>query len=123
MFGFDSQNWQRARQQVFEVLVDQARRCELISYSDLVEQIDAIDLEMSSDKDRGALGWLLGDVSRETDETGIGMLSAMAVLKDRNVPAFGFYDLARQLGYEFDDPELFWANQYEQVIEHYRRRT
>ena len=56
MFGFNSQQWHCARNQVFEVIVDQAKRCELISYSDLVSQIDAIDLDMGSDKDRGALG-------------------------------------------------------------------
>ena len=122
MYGFDSQQWQVARDQVYQVLVQQARTYTPITYSDLVERIHAITLDLGTDRDRGALGWLLGDVSTESHEQGIGMLSAIAVLKDSRMPAFGFYELAINLGYEFDDQGIFWGEQFEKVTAYYARR-
>ena len=119
MYGFDSQQLQIARDQVYQILVQQARTYTPITYSDLVERINAITLDLGSDKDRGALGWLLGDVSRDSHEQGIGMLSAIAVLKDSGMPAYGFYELAIDLGYEFDDHGIFWGEQFEKVTAHY----
>ena len=123
MFGFDPQSWELAKTQVYDLLVERARACELIYYSDLVERIDAIHLDMVQDKDRGALGWLLGDAARRSHEEGVGMLSAMAVLREHRVPSFGFYDLAVELGYEFSDREIFWGQQYEAITEHYRQQN
>ena len=107
---------------MYEVLVEKARAGVPISYSDLAKQISAIHLDMGTEKDRAALGRLLGDISRETHEQRIGMLSALAVLKDENEPASAFYKLARELGYRFTDRKIFWAMEYQRVTEHYRRR-
>ncbi|MYA59346.1 MAG: hypothetical protein F4X40_02150 [Chloroflexi bacterium] len=119
MFGYDSQSWKLAETQVYELLVKQARACERITYSDLVQQIDAIGLDMGTDKDRAALGWLLGSASVRSHEERAVMVSAMAVLSGSRLPSSGFYDLAVELGYEFSDREIFWGQQYEAVIEHY----
>ena len=121
MFGFEPQSWQDARTQVHDVLVGRARIGKPIFYSDLAKSITAIHLDMSIQKDRTALGSLLGDVSRETHEQGIGMLSAMAVLKgEKNWPAMPFFRLARELGYRFTDREVFWVDQCHQIAGHYR---
>ena len=119
MFGFDPQGWKDARAEVCEVLVEQARIETPIAYSDLAKRIRAIHLDIGIQKDRTALGWLLGDVSRETYKQGIGMLSAMAVLKGE-MPAPPFFKLARELGYRFTDCEKFWVEECRRIIEHYR---
>ena len=107
-------------------LVAQARIGEYVTYSDLVSRISAIHLDLDTEKDRAALGRLLGDVSEKTHARNIGMLSAMAVLKDAASPlspgpGSGFYELAKTLGYRFTDRRLFWAEQFKRVTEHYGR--
>ena len=119
MFGFDPQRWKDARAEVHEVLVERARIETPIPYSDLAKRIRAIYLDIGIQKDRTALGWLLGDVSRETHKQGIGMLSALAILKDE-MPAPPFFKLARELGYRFTDCERFWVEECRRIIEHYR---
>ena len=127
MFGFDPRQWDRARAQVCEVLVAQARLGEYISYSELVSRISAIHLDLDTEKDRASLGRLLGDVSEKTHAQSIGMLSAMAVLKEAGSPlspgpGSGFYELAKTLGYRFTDRRLFWAEQFQRVTTHYGER-
>ena len=102
------------------VLVERASLGLPIAYSDLAHRITAIHLDVGIQKDRTALGWLLGDVSRETHDQRIGMLSALAVLKTENLPAPPFFRLARELGYRFTDREEFWIDQCNRVMEHYR---
>ena len=121
MFGFDTRQWKCARAQVYEALAQQARMGAPIRYSDLTDKITAIRLDMNIQKDRTALGWLLGDVSRETHRHGIGMLSAMAILKEENLPARPFFRLATELEYRFTDPVEFWLQQCQRVKEHYSR--
>lgn len=121
MFGFDPQQWKRAREQVYAVLVERARGSAPINYSALANRISAIRLDMGVQKDRTAFGWLLGDISRETHRNCIGMLSAMAVLKEDNLPALPFFRLARELGYRFADREKFWVEECRRVTEQYRR--
>ena len=121
MFGFDPRQWERARAQVHEVLVARAREGEPITYSDLVERIGTIALDMNMEKDRAALGRLLGDVSMQTHKERVGMLSVMAILKNENMPAPGFFKLAKELGHCFTDREKFWVEEYRRVTAHYRR--
>ena len=121
MFGFDPRQWERARAQVHEVLVARAREGEHITYSDLVKRISAISLNMNIEKDRTALGRLLGDVSTQTHQERIGMLSVMAILKNENMPAPGFFKLAKELGHCFTDWQKFWVEESRRVIAHYRR--
>ena len=120
MFGFDPEKWKRARAEVLAVLVERAQMGLPINYSDLANRVSAIHLDIGIQKDRTALGWLLGDVSRETDDQQIGMLSALAVLKAENLPAPPFFRLARELGYRFTDREKFWIGQCRRVMDHYR---
>ena len=89
-------------------------------YSDLVAQINAIHLDLGTEKDRAALGRLLGEISKESDEEGKGMLSALAVSKDAYMPTYGFFNLAKELGYEIGDRTEFWIAQYNKVVTAWR---
>ena len=122
-FGFPQEDWNRALQQTRILLLDTARRNGIIYYSDIVDGIDAIQLSMNLDKDRGALGELLGKISRQTNTDGIGMLSAVAVSKTTNRPTDSFFELARMLGYDIDDRDAFWIEQYRKVTSHYSTQS
>ena len=120
IYNFDRERWEMAREQVKRILVRCARSYELIWYSDLVAEIDAIELDLGTDKDRAALGHLLGEISQDTDAEGIGLLSAMAVGKSEGMPTEGFFNLAKQLGHSFNDRGIFGGEQYDRVTKHYR---
>ena len=119
-FGFNADVWVLARKQAREALIRSARAEQPVFYSDLTEQIDAIRFDLGSEKDRAALGRLLGEISKETDEQGKGMLSALAVSKDTYRPSYGFFNLAKEMGYEVVDKTEFWIAQYNKVIASWR---
>ena len=89
-------------------------------YSDLAAQINAIHLDLGTEKDRAALGRLLGEISKETNGEGKGMLSAVVVSKDSYMPTYGFFNLAKELGYEVGDRTEFWIGQYNKVVAAWR---
>ena len=120
VFGFDTDRWNMARDQAREALILSARTEQPVYYSDLAAKIDAIHLDLGAEKDRAALGRLLGEISKETDEAGKGMLSAMAVSKDAYMPTYGFFNLAKESGYEVGDKTEFWIAQYNKVIASWR---
>jgi len=120
VFGFETDDWEIARKQAREVLIRSARAERPVYYSDLVAQINAIHLDLGTEKDRAALGRLLGEISTESDAEGKGMLSALAVSKDAYTPTYGFFNLARELGYEVGDKTEFWIAQYNKVIASWR---
>ena len=120
VFGFEINRWALAREQTREALIRSARAEQPVYYSDLAVQINAIRLDLGTEKDRAALGRLLGEISKETDEEGKGMLSAMAISKDGSMPTYGFFNLAKELGYEVGDKTEFWIGQYNKVIASWR---
>ncbi len=119
MFGFDPDQWDAARSQACHALVQRALSGETIFYSELTPKITAIHLVTGGDKDRAALGKMLGQISRRTHAQGIGMLSAFVVLKETNRPANRFFALAKELGYRFDDRDKFWLQQMTELTNHY----
>ena len=121
-FGFSHDDWVHAREQVLQLLVKAAQQGTIIYYSDIVEEVGAIQLDMNLDKDRGALGRLLGEISERTYRDGIGMLSAVAVSQSTDRPSNGFYRLAVELGCEVGDRDAFWVDQYNGVTSHYQTK-
>lgn len=120
IFGFKTDHWDMAREQAREALIRSARAESPVYYSDLTAQINAIHLDLDTEKDRAALGRLLGEISTESDAEGKGMLSALAVSKDAYTPTYGFFNLAKELGYDVDDKTEFWIAQYNKVITTWR---
>lgn len=79
---------------VHEKLQEVARQQSTITYSDLAL---SVDLDMSLDRDRAAMGRILGEISIHEHEEGHPMLSAVVTHKGGD-PGKGFYTLARELG-------------------------
>ncbi len=93
-------------------------------YTDLCKRIESIKVEPHS----YALAHILERVSAREDSKGSGMLSVLVMYKgDWDIrPAIGFFNLAREQGYDLPDKDaedVFWAKQLEKVYdEHSRRR-
>ncbi len=111
-YGFPEAQWEVAKAEVTAVLVERAKLRGMIPYSDLVEQIRSIQVEAHDSR----LFHLLGEVSREEDEAGRGMLSVVVVHKHGDMqPGPGFFELAKALGRDTRDILQCWVNELRKV--------
>lgn len=123
-WGYHVSDLDRAVEETRSILISVARNESTITYTELCERIKSINVEPHS----YALANILGRVSASEDSRGSGMLSVLVMYKgDRDIrPAVGFFNLAREQGYDLPDKEtedIFWAKQLDKVYgEHSRRR-
>ncbi|HDS1229905.1 TPA: hypothetical protein ACKP0F_000282 [Stenotrophomonas maltophilia] len=118
-YGFESAQWDAARQQAKAILVDVATRKGRIAYSELVGQISALRLEPHDAR----LFHLLGEISSDEDKAGRGMLSAIVVHKSGDMqPGPGFFELARSLGRNTTDPLVCWISEFNKVHDYWANR-
>lgn len=90
---------------------------ETITYAELVEAVPRLE-EL---RDSGALGPVLGEVSREEDAAGRGMLSAVVVRsRGEPLPAAGFFRLAAELGRDASDRDRCWRAELGRVFASHR---
>jgi hypothetical protein len=90
-FGYEQHEWDQAKAELHEALVERAKVRGMIPYSELVEKITTIELEPNS----FALAAMLGEVSTEEDVADRGMLSVIVVHKEGDMqPGPGFFELA-----------------------------
>jgi hypothetical protein len=109
-FGYPVGQWERAREEARQILVDRARlgdEGDDITYSELCEQISSIELEPHS----YALSHLLGEISEAEHQEERPLLSVLVVLQETREPGAGFFDLARRLGYDCANRLDFWVCQ------------
>ena len=110
--GFSEEKWDAAKAQARQAMVAVAARRALITYSDLVDKIEACELEPHG----GHLAHMLGEISTKEDKAGRGMLSVLVVHKSSDKrPGSGFFELARSLGYDTSDREAFWIRELQKV--------
>ncbi len=92
-FGFKVSQWQAGKREIRKVLVERAKLRGMIAYSELVAQLTAIPVEAHDSR----LFHLLGEVSRDEDAAGRGMLTAIVIHKMGDMePGPGFFELAQQ---------------------------
>ncbi len=109
--GFSAAAWEKAKRQAIEVLVQQARRGDPITYSDLVSKVTAVKMEPHDTR----LAHFLGEISTEEHEAGRPLITALVVHKHDLQPGKGFFDLSRALGFSFVDEIAFWSDQIERL--------
>jgi len=111
-YGFEINDWNAAKEQMRQALIDRARVRGMIPYSELVNQVDTITLE----PDSFALAAMLGEISTEEDAAGRGMLTVIVVHKDGDMqPGPGFFELARTLGRDTSDILRCWIAELHSV--------
>jgi hypothetical protein len=108
--GFDIANWEAAKEEMRQILIDRASVRGMIPYSELVDRISAVRL------DSVALAHMLGEISTAEDAAGRGMLSVIVVHKDGDMqPGPGFFALAQQLGQDTSDILKCWVEELHRV--------
>jgi molybdopterin synthase catalytic subunit len=110
-YGYE-QEWDAAKAEMREALVERAKVRSMIPYSELVEKITTIELEPNS----YALAAVLGEVSTEEDAADRGMLSVLVVHKVGDMqPGPGFFELAGELGRDTSDILRCWVDELKKV--------
>lgn len=129
MFDRGDDEWNAIVTDTQAFLEDQARLRRVTSYTDVNTALAAAGhkpFDFSTQRDRSAVGAVLGDVvNRTIGDTGV-MLSAIVAYIDRNDAGPGFYSLAVQLGElpstaTRDDKLVFWSSQVGKVHDLYAR--
>lgn len=112
--GFPQAIWEQAKSEATEILISLAKKRGTIPYSELVDKIEAIDLEPHDIR----LGTLLGEISTKEDSEGRGMLSVIVVHKTGDMqPGPGFFELASELGRDTSDIEKCWVEELNRVYD------
>jgi hypothetical protein len=98
--------------EVKEILIERARLRGMIPYSELVRNIQSIEVEAHDQR----LFHLLGEVSSEENAEDRGMLTVIVVHKDGDMqPGPGFFELAEQLGKDTSDILKCWVEELHKV--------
>jgi hypothetical protein len=94
------------------ILIERAKLRGMMPYSELVQKLESIRLEANS----YALFAMLGEVSREEDQAGRGMLTVIVVHKSGDMqPGPGFFELAQLLGRDTSDILACWVAELKKV--------
>ncbi len=110
-FGVSLATWERARDEIRDVLSAVARRGETITYTDLVRQVRAMRL----DPPDYAVTHLLGEISAADHAEGRGMRSTLVISKEEGKPCPGFFALAASCGEDVSDQERLWLQELRKV--------
>lgn len=114
-YGFSPDLWDKAKDEMREIMIEHAKIEDLITYTQLVDALTTIRLEPHA----YALFRMLWEIASEEDEAGRGILTAIVVLKDGNSPGSGFFDAAQTLGRDISDELKCWQEEVKRVHDYW----
>ena len=108
--------WEKAKGEIKAILIHRAKHRGMIAYSELTAQTSTIHFDLESADWRSLLAQMLGEISREEDAIGRGMLSALVVHKREDMqPGEGFFHLAKELGRDTTDKLTCWVREIHKI--------
>lgn len=112
-FGLTDGQWQTAKDEVCAAILEAAYDRRMTWYGEIAGQVTTVQLDPYS----ALMNHLLGAVFEDEYAAGRPALTSIVTHKygDKE-PGAGFYDMARSLGYRFDEPYVFWAQQVQDVF-------
>lgn len=110
-------------QQTIQILEECAKNQQQIHYQKLYEKI-GLNRENPDDRNRGAK--ILAEINNISINKNKTMLSSLVTLKGNEEPAFGFFELAIELGKlkpdaNEDDKLKFWIEEVKKVFKVYNK--
>jgi hypothetical protein len=94
IYGFSRDALERGKLEAIYGIVRAGKNGKLITYTELSNSIKSIRIAPHD----FAMIQLLDEISKEEDAAGRGILTALVVLKEEQVPAEGFWASARDIG-------------------------
>ncbi len=112
-FGLTDEQWEAAKSEVRAAILDAARDRRMTWYGEIAGEVTVVVLDPYS----ALMNHLLGAVFEDEHAAGRPALTSIVTHKygDKE-PGAGFYDMARNLGYRFTEPYVFWAEQVQDVF-------
>jgi molybdopterin synthase catalytic subunit len=111
-FGFKIDEWDKAKAEAKDLLIQRARLRGMMPYSELTNRVKAIRLEPNSP----ALANMLKEISEEEDAERRGLLTVLVVHRDGDMqPGPGFFELAKQRDRDTTDILKCWVDELKQV--------
>lgn len=115
-YGFSEKEWQEAVREIQSILIEVAKTQDIISYSDLVHQMQTTVVDPHS----YALANMLGDVCTLEHQNKRPLLSALVVYKDKTEAGPGFFEIAKELGYSIQDKDQFHMREITKCYEYWK---
>lgn len=128
MYGRDELEWEELKVAAIEFLREQARLQRLTSYTELnsvvARRTGHPAFDFTSDRDRAAVGHLLGECVDSTFAEVRAMISSIVIYLNANDAGPGFYRLAVEMGLLDARPsattkDAFWSKQVRAVHDFY----
>lgn len=114
----NKETWECAKEEMREAIIEQAKKRGLINYSNLLNKVTSLMLDLELVDHRNIMAEMLGEISLAEDKAGRGMLSALVVQKTGDKePGQGFFDYAEFLGKDISDKTKFWIQEVNTVHE------
>jgi hypothetical protein len=111
-FGYTDAAWQAAKVEMQRVIAQTAASRQLISYGALCSKVRTIRFE----PDSTALAYMLGEICRDEDALGRGLLTVIVVHKHGDKrPGPGFFEVAHELGRDTTDEDACWVAELNRV--------
>jgi hypothetical protein len=111
-YGLTEEEWDLAKFEIRELLVERAKLRGMIPYSELTAKVTTIHLE----PDSYTFHAMLGEISSEEDTQGRGMLTVIAVHKTGDMqPGPSFFELAERLHRDTSDILRCWIDELKKV--------
>lgn len=115
-FGLSDATWEAAKSELRAAIIEAATVRQMTWYSHVAAQVAAVPLDPHS----ALMNHLLGAILEDEHAASRPLLTAIVTHKDGDKePGPGFYDMARALGYRFDEPYIFWATQVQDIFKLY----
>lgn len=112
-FGFTEARWEEGKQEITGILQGVASRRQMITYGELSRKLSSIQIGPHD----SAMAAMLGQISKEEDRLGRGMLSVLVVHKSGDMePGNGFYECAAELGKDISDRVKLWVSELHRVL-------
>lgn len=115
--GFAESDWEAAKEEARQVMIECARARRMIPYSDLVAKITRIRLQAHDAR----LSHFLGEIASEEDAMGRGLLTVLVVHKSGDMqPGPGFFELAQSRGRDTSNIVECWVEELKAVFSYWR---
>lgn len=129
MYGRSDDEWDRIVDDAVSFLTEQAQFKLVTNYRDLnaaLARQGHVPFDFGLERDRAAVGAVLGEAVCRTIGDSKVMLSAIVSYTGQNDPGAGFYKFAIELGLlpntaTADDKDAFWSRQVGAVHQRYAR--
>ena len=110
--------WEQAKQEMRLAIIKRAKQHGMIAYSELLNKVSSLRLELEQPDHRSVMAEMLGEISLAEDKVGRGMLSALVVHKTGDmVPGQGFFHYAEVLGRDISDKVACWVREIHKVYD------